>query len=158
MVCCLEFWQLRACRKRRKPKRNLHSSENARSGPAPWGPRPGRRPGASAGRPPDPSPASPPSFLSFSQSSFWAEGDSYQSFSLPRAIRKHKLVNQEFRECARQGKEPKGRRLSQLPPALLAEETRIRAQTSAPGIWSHQVQLVLEIPIQFHLQTLQTFR
>lgn len=47
----------------------------------------------SGGRSPNPSPSFPPSFLSFSQLSFWEEVDFYQSSSLQQAVRKHKHVN-----------------------------------------------------------------
>lgn len=92
-VCCHELRWLWACRGKRKPERNLHRTENARSEPALWGPRRGRWPGVSGGRPPNPSPSFPPSFLSFSQLSFWAEADFYQSSFLQQAVKKHKHVN-----------------------------------------------------------------
>jgi hypothetical protein len=106
----------------------------------------------SGGRPPDPSPSSPPSFLSFSQLSFWVEVDFYQFFSLQQAGRKHKHINHRPRRSVLiqdQGEQQALVTTSTAPPS---SSTKTSDPTSAPGIWPFQTQSVLEITIQFQMR------
>lgn len=132
-VCYLELWRLQAGRRRRKPKRNLRKSGNARSGPALWGPHQGRWPGVSGDKFLDPSPSFPPSSWSFSQLSFWAEADFYQSSSPQQAVRKHKCVSHRPRGSVTVQGQGKQLRAGARYEAHRGRSTTISDQTSAPG-------------------------
>lgn len=133
-VCYLELWRLQAGRRRRKPKRNLRKSGNARSGPALWGPHQGRWPGVSGDKFLDPSPSFPPSSWSFSQLSFWVEADFYQSSSPQQAVRKHKRVNHRPRGSVTVQGQGKQLRAGARYEAHRGRSTTVSDQTSAPGL------------------------
>lgn len=81
----------------------------------------------------DPSLSFPPSSWSFSQLSFWAEADFYQSSSLQQAVRKHKRVNHRPRGSVTVRGQGKQLRAGARYEAHRGRSTMISDQTSAPG-------------------------
>lgn len=86
----------------------------------------------SGGRPPNPSPSFPPSFLSFSQLSFWVEADFYQSSSVQQAVRKHKHVKHRPRGPVTVQEQDSA--ACHEFPSPRGSTTRISDQTSASGL------------------------